>query len=110
MTFINSLSVALILITIVFIVLGVLFTILRLQTSILGNFKSNENKPANNTANNAGVNEKAETTPKQMEISAGELELIGVNEETAAMVMAMASYELNIPLNELQFKSIKALD
>lgn len=106
MTLINSLSVAFILMTIVFIVLAVLFTLLRLQTSILGNFKSNENKPANNT----GVNEKIASAPKPIEISTGELELIGVNEETAAMVMAMASYELNIPLNELQFKSIKALD
>jgi hypothetical protein len=107
MTLINSLSVAFIMMTIVFIVLGVLFALLRLQTSILGSFKgSNGSKPANTTQ----VSEKVVAAPKQMEISTGELELIGVNEETAAMVMAMASYDLNIPLNELQFKSIKALD
>jgi hypothetical protein len=106
MSLVNSLSVALILMTIVFIVLAVLFAILKLQTMILGNLKDNENKPANNNQ----VKEKAASAPKPVEISAGELELIGVNEETAAMVMAMASYELNIPLNELQFKSIKALD
>lgn len=106
MTLINSLSVALILMTIVFIVLAVLFLLLKLQTSVLGNFKINESKPASSIQEN----EKAASAPKPVEVSTGELELIGVDEETAAMVMAMASHELNIPLDEIQFKSIKALD
>ena len=106
MSVVNSLSVALILMTIVFSVLAVLFTVLKLQASLLGNFKGKENKPINNIQ----VNKEAAQIEKPVEISAGELELIGVNEETAAMVMAMASFELNIPLNELQFKAIKALD
>jgi Na+-transporting methylmalonyl-CoA/oxaloacetate decarboxylase gamma subunit len=106
MTLINSLSVALILMTIVFIVLAVLFLLLKLQTSIFSSFKSNENKPENNIQ----VNEKVTPVPESIELSTGELELIGVDEETAAMVMAMASNELNIPLDEIQFKSIKALD
>lgn len=44
------------------------------------------------------------------EWSAGELKLIGVDEKTAAMIMAIVSDESEIPLSELQFKSIKAID
>ena len=40
----------------------------------------------------------------------GELKLINVEEKTAAMIMAIVSDESGIPLSELQFKSIKALD
>lgn len=40
----------------------------------------------------------------------GELKLIGVEEKTAAMIMAIVSDESGIPLSELQFKSIKAID
>jgi len=42
--------------------------------------------------------------------SAGELHLLGVDEKTAAMVMAIVSDECQIPLSELQFKTIKAID
>jgi len=43
-------------------------------------------------------------------VSDGELKLIDVEEKTAAMIMAIVSHESGIPLSELQFKSIKALD
>lgn len=42
--------------------------------------------------------------------TAGELKLIGVDERTAAMIMAIISDESQIPLSELQFKMIKAID
>jgi len=42
--------------------------------------------------------------------SAGELKLYDVDEKTAAMIMAIVSDESKIPLSELRFKSIKALD
>ncbi|OGO77015.1 MAG: hypothetical protein A2Y23_03315 [Clostridiales bacterium GWB2_37_7] len=41
--------------------------------------------------------------------SAGELKLIGVDEKIAALIMAIVSDESQIPLSELQFKSIKAI-
>jgi Na+-transporting methylmalonyl-CoA/oxaloacetate decarboxylase gamma subunit len=40
----------------------------------------------------------------------GELKLFGVDEKTAAMIMAIVSDESKIPLAELQFKSIKLLE
>ncbi|MBR6531051.1 MAG: OadG family protein [Clostridia bacterium] len=42
--------------------------------------------------------------------SQGELELIGVDEPTAAMLMALVSYKTNIPLNRLAFRSIKLVE
>jgi hypothetical protein len=47
---------------------------------------------------------------EDMETSAGELRLIGVDERTAAIIIATVSDHLKIPLNELQFKSIKILN
>lgn len=39
----------------------------------------------------------------------GEVALIGVDEKTAACIMAIVSHETGIPLSELVFKKIKAL-
>ena len=39
-----------------------------------------------------------------------ELRLTGVDEKTAAMIMAIVCDESGLPANELYFKSIKALD
>ena len=40
----------------------------------------------------------------------GEVELIGVDEKTAAVIMAIVSQQSDIPLNRLSFKSIKLVD
>lgn len=40
----------------------------------------------------------------------GEVDLIGVDEKTAAVIMAIVSQQSNIPLNRLSFKSIKLVD
>lgn len=42
--------------------------------------------------------------------SQGHLELVGVDEATAAMLMALVSYKTEIPLNRLAFKSIKFVE
>ncbi len=42
--------------------------------------------------------------------SAGRLDLHNVADKTAAMLMAIVSNEAGIPLNELRFISIRALD
>lgn len=39
----------------------------------------------------------------------GQLQLIDVDEKTAACIMAIVSHETNIPLEELQFRRIQAL-
>lgn len=40
----------------------------------------------------------------------GEVELIGLDEKTAAVIMALVSHNSGVPLNRLSFKSIKLLD
>lgn len=42
--------------------------------------------------------------------SSGELELIGTDEKSAAVIMALVSYKSNIPLNRLSFKSIRLME
>ncbi len=39
----------------------------------------------------------------------GTIKLLGVDEKTAACIMAVVSHETNIPLSQLVFKSIKAV-
>ena len=49
-------------------------------------------------------------TPLPETESQGELELIGVDEPTAAMLMALVSYKTEIPLNRLTFRSIRLVE
>ena len=42
--------------------------------------------------------------------SAGQLELYDCDEKSAAVIMAIISNESGIPLNHLEFKSIKAIE
>ena len=49
-------------------------------------------------------------TPLAEGNSAGKLDLIDVDEPTAAVIMAIVSDQSGIPLNRLNFKSIKKLE
>lgn len=65
---------------------------------------------------------KAEIAPKTVETpvskgvalpdtqSAGKLDLVNVDDKTAAVIMAIVSNESGIPLNRLQFNSIKKIE
>lgn len=101
----NSILVALIVMLIVFVCLIALSLLLKLQSFIFGYVDKNkkiqvskEAVPSNNTSN---IN---------TEVSTGELELIGVDEKTTAIIMAIVSDELKLPLCELNFKSIKLIN
>ena len=48
-------------------------------------------------------------TPLPADTSEGTLKLIDVTEEEAAVIMAVVSHRSGIPLNRLQFNSIKAV-
>ena len=52
----------------------------------------------------------AKSAPAALYSGPLELRLTGVDEKTAAMIMAIVCDESGIPANELYFKSIKALD
>lgn len=101
MSIADSLLVALILISIVFMGLIVLYILVRIEAYIISLIGKKEQ---------VEVSKQPSVSSNVEEVSEGELTLIGVDEETAAMIMAITSDELKIPLNELRFISIKALD
>lgn len=73
------------------------------------------------TVENAASSKKAVAAPEQTDsapagvpmpagMNQGELELIGTDEKTAAVIMAIVSDKSGIPLNRLSFKSIKLME
>lgn len=102
----NSLLVALIVMTIVFSVLILLSFLVKIQSLAVAYIEKKGKSTHKEETNKPAV----EAQTYVSEATAGELKLIDTDERTAAMVMAIVSDELKIPLNELQFKSIKALD
>lgn len=104
----ESIIVGLICIFIVFIVLASLFALVRILTAIFNNVgkKKTEVQMVNTVAEPAN----AEVAMEVVQASSGELKLLNVDEKTAAMIMAIVSDESGIPLSELVFKSIKAVN
>jgi Na+-transporting methylmalonyl-CoA/oxaloacetate decarboxylase gamma subunit len=109
MKFPDSLIVSLFGLAIVFVVLIVLSGIVSLQSRIVGAFSKKRTKPEKREAQIPArpvVNEAA----TEAETSSGELKLIDVDERTAAVIMAIVSHEARMPLSQLQFKYIKAIE
>ncbi len=52
----------------------------------------------------------APVQPAPEGVNCGEVDLIGIDEKTAAVIMAIVSQQSGIPLNRLSFKSIRLLD
>lgn len=74
-------------------------------------FATIENKNNKKAATSPIVEPNTATIPTLPETeSQGELELIGVDEPTAAMLMALVSYKTEIPLNRLAFRSIRLVE
>lgn len=53
---------------------------------------------------------KSPPSPVPSDSSSGKLELDGVDEASAAVIMAIVSFRSGIPLNRLNFKSIKRIE
>lgn len=125
MSLLDSLLVSVFGMTVVFLVLILLSALVKFQSIILAKFiihkerldeAAAKNKNSSIMAQTEGYAEEDEKEmPAQVadhagpQWSTGELKLLGVDEKTAAMIMAIVSDETGISLNELQFKSIKAL-
>lgn len=107
MTISKSLLVSVFGLAIVFVVLVALSLVITLLSKILGAFRKKEKTPQGAPGN---IPQQAAAETQDAGIAAGELKLIDVDEKTAAIIMAIVSHESGIPLSELQFKSIKALD
>ncbi len=111
----DSLMVSLIGFAVVFLVLVLLSFLIKLQSLVVGYIMAPKRKL--NGTDTRNVTSEAETAvtaegPEAVDEgwSAGELRLLGVDEKTAAMIMAIVSHESQIPLSELQFKMIKAIN
>ena len=101
MAFSESMMVALFSISVVFAVLVTLFAIIRIFSFLISIFSSKKViAPA----------AEAITDESEEEFSSGALKLKDVDEQTAAMIMAIVSDESGIPLSELCFKSIRLVE
>lgn len=105
----DALAVSLIGILTVIIILAVIAGLILLVSKIIRSIESAaaKKKPAAAVETTmpapAGV-------PMPAGMNQGELELIGTDEKTAAIIMAIVSDKSGIPLNRLSFKSIKLLE
>lgn len=120
MSLVDSLMVSVIGFAVVFLVLILLSFMIKLQSAALGYIMEQKRKrdvEMTKPRDIGNVSGEAETviTAEGTGLadagwSAGELKLLGVDEKTAAMIMAIVSHEAQIPLSELHFKMIKAID
>ncbi len=104
--FTEALQVALIGMTVVLSELALIAVFIMLISKAVRSFegKRGKNQPAESPVASA----QAVPSPSAMQ-SSGELKLVGVDEPTAAVIMAIVSNQSGIPLNKLSFKSIKAI-
>jgi Na+-transporting methylmalonyl-CoA/oxaloacetate decarboxylase gamma subunit len=105
MTIPESLLVGLFCMTVVFCVLAMLFAIIRIFSGLISAFAKDQTQPESSPV----IESKAQTsnaTEESEMFSSGMLKLKDVDEQTAAMIMAIVSDESGIPLSELCFKSI----
>jgi Na+-transporting methylmalonyl-CoA/oxaloacetate decarboxylase gamma subunit len=106
----NSLLVASLVMGIVFVVLIVLSFLLKAQSTIFSFIAKKKDNPSSKVEIESSDDCHSNFVQNSPEVSKGQLDLIGVDEKTAAIIMAIVSDELKISLNQLQFKSIKSLD
>ncbi len=109
MSIADSLLVSVLGMFVVFLVLILLSFLIYIQSIILGHVTAYQQRKAEAGRPIIPVEAQPEKAADQG-WTAGELKLLGVDEKTAAMIMAIVSDETQIPLSELQFKMIKAID
>ncbi len=94
----------------VFLLLLFLIVVIKIITAVIVSLQGKDEKSAAPAAQTAAP---AAPTPAKEEKPSkpwdGKLQLIDVDEETAACIMAIISDETDIPLDELQFRRIQAL-
>jgi Na+-transporting methylmalonyl-CoA/oxaloacetate decarboxylase gamma subunit len=94
--------------SLVFLVLAVLYLMVMVLSKVLGLRLHKKTAPPDERAEPANDGQDWDT--EAVRASSGELRLIQVDERTAAMIMAIVSDESGIPLSELRFKTIRAIE
>jgi len=108
MNLLDSLLLSIFGMLVVFVVLVALSFFIKIQSVVVNAISNKDNKEIKEEIKTQEVLK--EQTADDAGWTAGELKLIGVDEKTAAMIMAIVSDESKIPLSELQFKSIRAVE
>ncbi len=105
----DAFAVSLIGITTVICILAVIAVLILLVSKVIRAIENKANSkkavaaPAATASSPAGV-------PMPEGMNQGELELVGTDEKTAAIIMAIVSDKSGIPLNRLAFKSIRLME
>lgn len=94
---------------VVLIILALIACIIVILSKVIRIFTDKEKK-SEKVSTEQGTPAKASAVVPQTVQSTGALELYKVDEKTAATVMAIVSHDSGIPLNRLQFKSIKLIE
>lgn len=111
MSIIDAILVGLFVMAIVFAVLVALSFMIDAISFVMKKLEPHMNKAEDKKTEAKAIAESESVGIKQnSNTSVGKLKLSGVDEKTAAMVMAIISDELDTPLAQLDFVSIRALD
>lgn len=94
----------------VLVVLAVIAVLIIGVSKAIRGVESAANKNKDDSPAPSAVVPTQESAPQVKQTMTGELELIGTDEKTAAIIMAIVSNESGIPLNRLSFKSIKLME
>lgn len=93
----------------VFLLLLFLIVIIKIVSVVVMSIEGKGKEAAAPAAVSAPASAPAKEEEKPSKPWDGKLQLIDVDEETAACIMAIISDETDIPLDELQFRRIQAL-
>lgn len=106
--FIDALGISILGFAIVFFVLIVLMFVIRLMRTAMESFEASKTKDAASAAIPAVVPVPVrDPNLVPAKGSLGEVKLHGVEDRTAALIMAIVADEMKTPLNELRFLSIR---
>lgn len=105
----DAFAVALIGVSTVIIILAVIACLILLVSKVIRSIEAAAAKKKPVAAADTAVHAPA-GVPMPSGMNQGELELIGTDEKTAAIIMAIVSDKSGIPLNRLSFKSIKLME
>jgi len=107
----EALGIAVVGIGVVLLILALLALFIKVLSAVIGAFSK---KPAEAPAPAAPAAPVAAAAPAGVPLPAtqseGKLDLVNVDEPTAACIMAIVSNESGIPLNRLAFKSIRLME
>ena len=121
MDLLNSLFITVFGMSVVFVALIALIAMINIQGRFVKLMDANQQKKAAAARTEAQLKQPASpaapaapstavTAPAALYSGPLELKLTGVDDKTAAIIMAIVCNESGLPANELYFKSIKALD